>query len=129
MLTDLLNGIVLLVNFVLVPALSYGSQLALCALAVTLIYAILRFANFAQGDTMAFATVVTILFTWLLQKLGISFGFMPTAILALPFAIIVCLIYVLLVDKFIYNYYRKQNSKPITVVMVSVGVMFVTGGL
>ncbi|WP_457552792.1 branched-chain amino acid ABC transporter permease [Desulfobacula sp.] len=128
-LTDIINAIVLFLNFVFVPALSYGSQLALGALAVTLVYAILRFANFAQGDTMAFATIITILITWLLQKMGITFGFMPTALLALPFAIIACIIYVLLTDKFVYKYYRKQNSKPITIVMASVGVMFVTGGL
>jgi len=128
-LTDILNAIVLLLNFVFMPGLAYGSQLALGALAVTLVYAILRFANFAQGDTMAFSTVVTILITWLLHKSGITLGFMPTAILALPFSIIICLIYILLADKFVYDYYRRQNSKPITVVMASVGVMFVTGGL
>ncbi len=128
-LTDIMNSIVLLLNFVFLPALSYGSQLALGALAVTLVYAILRFANFAQGDTMAFATVITILITWLLQKADITPGFMPTALLALPLAVIACLLYVLMVDKFVYNYYRKQNSKPITIVMASVGVMFVTGGL
>jgi len=128
-LMDILNAIVLLLNFVFVPAVSYGSQLALGALAVTLVYAILRFANFAQGDTMAFATVITILITWLLQRFGIHLGFMPTALLALPFAILACLGYVLLVDKFVYAYYRRQNSKPITIVMASVGVMFVTGGL
>lgn len=126
---DIINAVVLLLNFVFMPALSYGSQLALGALAVTLIYAILRFANFAQGDTMAFSTVITILITWLLQKWGITLGFLPTALLALPLAIIATLIYILLTDKFVYAYYRKQNSKPITVVMASVGVMFVTGGL
>lgn len=126
---DIINAVVLLLNFVFMPALSYGSQLALGALAVTLVYAILRFANFAQGDTMAFSTVITILTTWLLQKWGITLGFIPTALLALPLAIIATLIYILLTDKFVYAYYRKQNSKPITVVMASVGVMFVTGGL
>jgi branched-chain amino acid transport system permease protein len=129
LLTDFFNAIVLLLNFVIVPALSYGSQLALSALAVTLIYAILRFANFAQGDTMALSTVITILLTWLLQKYGIGLGFLPTAFLALPVAVLVCLFYMLMVDRFIYRYYREQNSKPITVVMVSVGVMFVTAGL
>ena len=127
--TDIINAVVLVCNFLVVPALSYGSQLALGALAVTLVYAVLRFANFAQGDTMAFATVVTILFTWLLQNYGINFGFMPTAILAMPMAIIACLIYILFIDKFVYEYYRSQNSKPITIVMASVGVMFITGGI
>ena len=44
---DFVNALVMLSNFVIVPALSYGSQLALGAIGVTLIYGILRFANFA----------------------------------------------------------------------------------
>ena len=44
-MTDILNAIVLLGNFVLVPGLAYGSQLALGALGVTLIYGILRFST------------------------------------------------------------------------------------
>lgn len=126
---DIINSVVLIGNFVVMPALSYGSQLALGALAVTLVYSILRFANFAQGDTMAFSTVVTILATWQLQKMGITFGFLPTALLAIPVGIIACLVYVLIFDRIVYKYYRKQNSKPITLVMAAVGVMFVTGGL
>ena len=55
---ELLNAVVLLSNFVIVPALSYGSQLALGALGVTLIFGILRFANFAHGDLMAFGTMI-----------------------------------------------------------------------
>ena len=52
---NLLNAFVLLANFVLIPAIAYGSQLALGALGVTLIYAVLRFSNFAHGDMMASA--------------------------------------------------------------------------
>ena len=58
---DLLNAFVALLNFVIIPATAYGSQLALGALGVTLIYGILRFSNFAHGDTMAFGAMVTIL--------------------------------------------------------------------
>ena len=43
--TDILNAVILMCNFLIVPALSYGSQLALGALAVTLVYSVLRFAN------------------------------------------------------------------------------------
>ncbi|MDD9979083.1 MAG: branched-chain amino acid ABC transporter permease, partial [Boseongicola sp.] len=75
---DYLNAIVALSNFVLVPAIAYGSQLALGALGVTLIYGILRFSNFAHGDTMAFGAMVTVLFTWYLQSLGVSLGPLPT---------------------------------------------------
>jgi branched-chain amino acid transport system permease protein len=70
---DFLNGLVAFLNFVVVPATAYGAQLALGALGATLVYGILRFSNFAQGDTMAFGTMVTILFTWLFQSMGISF--------------------------------------------------------
>ena len=61
---NVLNAFVLLSNFVLVPAIAYGSQLALGALGVTLIYAVLRFSNFAHGDMMAFGTMIVILATW-----------------------------------------------------------------
>lgn len=61
---DILNALVAFLNFVFVPGLAYGAQLALGALGVTLIYGILRFSNFAHGDTMAFGTMVTILGTW-----------------------------------------------------------------
>ena len=71
---DYLNAVVLLLNYIFVPALAYGSQLALGAIFVTLIYGILRFANFATGDMMSFGTMVAILFTWYFQSLGISLG-------------------------------------------------------
>ena len=70
---DLLNAIILLLNYIFVPALTYGSQLALGAIFVTLIYGILRFANFATGDMMAFGTMVTILITWYFQSIGYFF--------------------------------------------------------
>ena len=87
-MTDFLNAIVALMNFVIIPATAYGSQLALGALGVTLIYGILRFSNFAHGDTMAFGAMTTILVTWGLQAAGIGFGPLPTALLALPFGIL-----------------------------------------
>ena len=53
-MADFLNALVILANFILVPGLAYGSQLALGALGVTLVYGVLRFSNFAHGETMAF---------------------------------------------------------------------------
>lgn len=126
---DLLNAFALLSNFVLVPAIAYGSQLALGALGVTLVFAILRFSNFAHGDTMAFGTMFTILFTWWLQSLGVNLGPLPTALLALPVGIIVCAVYVLICDKLVYKFYREQKAEPVIYLIASVGVMFVTNGL
>ena len=126
---DFLNAFVALCNYVLVPSIAYGSQLALGALGVTLIYGILRFSNFAHGDTMAFGATVTILFTWLLQSFGISFGPLPTALLALPFGILGCIALVLTTDRLVYRFYRQKKAKPVILVIVSMGVMFIMNGL
>ncbi len=123
---DFLNAIILLLNYVIVPALSYGSQLALGAIFVTLIYGILRFANFATGDMMSFGTMFAVLLTWYFQSLGISLGVLPTALLTIPFAIVMMILYMLTVDKFVFSYYRIKKSPPVMLAMVSIGVMFVT---
>ena len=126
---DFLNAIVAFANFVLVPATSYGAQLALGALGVTLIFGILRFSNFAHGDTMAFGAMVTILITWWFQSLGINFGVLPTALLALPFGIVVTIGLLLGTDRLVYRFYRKQKAAPVILVIVSMGVMFIMNGL
>ena len=126
---DLLNGIVALANFVLIPAVAYGSQLALGALGVTLIYGILRFSNFAHGDAMAFGTMCAILVTWGLQAMGVGLGPLPTALLAIPFGILGAAALLLLTDRFVYRFYRAQRAKPVILVIVSMGVMFIYNGL
>ena len=126
---DFLNAIVTLSNFVLIPAIAYGSQLALGALGVTLVYGILRFSNFAHGDTMAFGTMVVILFTWWFQAMGISFGPLPTALLALPFGIAATALLMIGTDRVVYRFYRKKKSEPVIFLIVSLGVMFIMNGL
>ena len=108
------------------PALSYGSQLALGAIFVSLIYGILRFAYFTAGDLMSFGTMFTILFTWYFQSLGINLGVLPTALLAIPFGVIITILYVLAKDKLVFSYYREKKSPPVMLAMVSIGTMFVT---
>lgn len=126
---DFLNAIVAIANYVLIPGIAYGSQLALGALGVTLIYGILRFSNFAHGDTMAFGTMVTILFTWWFQSLGISIAPLPTALLALPFGIVFTALLLLGTDRAVYRFYRAKRAAPVILVIVSMGVMFIMNGL
>ena len=126
---DFANGLVAFLNFVFVPAAAYGSQLALGALGVTLIYGILRFSNFAHGDTMAFGAMVTIFATWGLQAAGITLGPLPTALLALPAGILGTVLLLLLTDRFVYRFYRDQKAKPVILVIVSLGVMFIMNGI
>ena len=128
-MNDLLNALVLISNYVLIPSLSYGSQLALGALGVTLVFGILRFANFAHGEMMSFATMGTIFITWWLQSLGISAGFFPTALLALPFGILLTMLLVGFTERTVFRFYRLRKSRPVIFVIASVGVMFMLNGI
>ncbi|WP_460273803.1 branched-chain amino acid ABC transporter permease [Celeribacter sp. ULVN23_4] len=126
---DLLNALVAFTNFVVVPATAYGAQLALGALGVTLIYGVLRFSNFAHGETMSFGAMVVVLVTGLFKSWGISLGVLPTALLALPFGIIATALLLLATDKVVYKFYRKVKAAPVMLVIVSTGVMFTMNGL
>ena len=128
-MTDFLNAIVLFANFVFVPGLAYGAQLALGALGVTLVFGILRFANFAHGDLMAFGAMVTILVTWWLQSIGVGIDPLPTALLALPVGMAGAVALALLTDRWVFRFYRRRKAAPIVMVMASVGVMFMYNGL
>ncbi|AXI42448.1 branched-chain amino acid ABC transporter permease [Sulfitobacter sp. SK011] len=126
---DLLNAIIALANYVLIPGIAYGSQLALGALGVTLVYGILRFSNFAHGDTMAMGAMATVLMTWLFQSWGISLGPLPTALLALPFGIAFAILLLLGTDRAVYRFYRDKKAKPVILVIVSLGVTFIYNGV
>ncbi|MCZ4257594.1 branched-chain amino acid ABC transporter permease [Sulfitobacter sp. G21635-S1] len=126
---DLLNALIAFLNYVFVPGVAYGSQLALGALGVTLVYGILRFSNFAHGDTMAMGAMSAVLLTWLFQSWGISLGPLPTALLALPFAIGLTILLLLGTDRVVYRFYREKKAKPVILVIVSLGVTFIYNGI
>lgn len=126
---DIVNALALFANFVLIPATAYGAQLALGALGVTLIFGILRFANFAHGELMSLGAMASILATWLLQDLGVGIAPLPTALLALPFGIAATVLVALAAERSVFRFYRRQRSSPIVFAIVSVGVLFVLAGL
>ena len=126
---DLLNALVLISNYILIPSLSYGSQLALGAVGVTLVFGILRFANFAHGELMGLGCTVTIFLTWWFQSMGITNSFFPTALFAMPFAMLITIFIVLAIDQSVFRFYRLNKSRPVIFVVASVGVMFMLNGL
>lgn len=126
---EILNALALFANFVAVPATAYGAQLALGALGVTLIFSILRFANFSHGELMSFGAMATILVTWFLQAQGVSIAPFPTALLALPVGILIAVMLALATDRLVFRFYRRKRANPIVFAIVSVGVMFVFAGL
>lgn len=126
---DYANSALLLTNYLIVPGIAYGCQLALGALGVTLVFSVLRFSNFAHGELMSVGTMFAIFVTWGFQAMGLSFGPVPTALVALPFAILASIAVALLTDKAIYRFYRIKRSDPVILLIVSIGVMFVMAGL
>jgi len=78
---------------------------------------------------MSFGTMFTIFFTWLFQSWGISIKPLPTALLALPFGIIATMILALVMDKTVYRYHRENKSSNVIFLIVSIGTMFVIGGI
>lgn len=102
------------VNNHILPALVLGCVYTLGAIAVSLIFSILRFAHFAHGDMMtiggyfAFAIVT-------------AFGLPPLA--ALPFAAIGTIGVALAIDRWAYKPFRR--AKPIIVVIASFGIALV----
>ncbi len=129
MLLDMANALVLLGNYVIVPGLAYAAQLALGALGITLVFGILRFANLAHGDLMAFGTAGAILATWQLQAWGVGIHPLPTALLALLFGMAAAVGAALAADRLVFRFYRRKRSAPVVLVMASLGVMFVLNGL
>lgn len=126
---DLLNALVLLVNSILIPALTYGSTLALGALGVTLVFSILRFANFAHGDLMALGTVIALMLVNALRGLGVNLSPLPLGLVVLPLAVVATALIAVAFDRSVFAYYRSIKARPIIMVMASIGVMFLLNGL
>ena len=128
-MADVLNALILLGNYIVVPGLAYGSQLALGALGVTMIYAVLRFSNFGHGEIMSFGTMLVIMTTFAMQDFGLSISPFPTALVALPAGIVGAIGLCLLLDQYVYKFHRQQRASPVICLIVSIGTMFIIGGL
>ena len=126
---DALNALILIGNYIVVPGLAYGSQLALGALGVTMVYAVLRFSNFGHGEIMSFGTMLVILTTFAMQDVGLSISPLPTALVALPAGIVGAICLCLLLDRYVYKFHRQQRASPVICLIVSIGTMFIIGGL
>lgn len=108
-MTDIIGD---LVNFYLIPGLVLGSIYALGAIGLTLTFGILRFANFAHGETMTLGAY----FAWSLVQIT---GWHPVAVL--PVAMVLTVLVALGVDRGFYKPFR--SSPTIILVIASFGMM------
>ena len=106
------------VNFHLIPGLVLGSIYALGAIGVTLTFGILRFANFAHGETMtlgAYLTLTVVVLTgW-------------HALLFLPVAMALTALFVLGMDRVFFRPLR--HAPTIILVISSFGLMLMVRSL
>ena len=106
------------VNFHLIPGLVLGSIYALGAIGVTLTFGILRFANFAHGETMTLGAYFTLTLTALT-------GLHP--LLFLPVAIALTALAVLGMDRLFFRPLRHGST--IILVIASFGLMLMVRSL
>lgn len=112
----------------LMDGLVTGSMIGLGAIGVTLTYSILRFANFAHGEFLAWGAYIALAVSgalgWLLPSLlapigPFSFGWsLPIAVIA---AVALTGGLALLVDALLFGRLRAQRSTVIIMVMASFG--------
>ena len=94
----------------LVDALSYGATLGLAALAIGLVFGVIRLANFATGEIITAAAYALVL-TW-------DLGWY----VAIPIAIIVAVLISLLMELAVFS--RMRNAGPATLLITSFGLSF-----
>ncbi len=114
----------------------YGSIIALGAIGLTLIYGILRFANFAHGDLMSLGAYMALFLIQVLFPLlgvpqerfgGTSFGW--PLILALPLAAAGTALVAIALDQFFYRPLRVRRASPVILAMASLGAAFIVRNL
>ena len=100
------------INFYLLPGIILGSIYALGAIGMTLTFGILRFANFAHGETMTLGVYIA----WSLVQLT---GLHPLVVM--PVAMVLTIIAVLGIDKMFYKPLR--DAPVVMLVVASFGLM------
>jgi branched-chain amino acid transport system permease protein len=94
----------------LVDAISQGATLGLAALAIGLVFGVIRLANFAQGEIIT-ASAYSIIFTW---QLGWY--------VAIPIAIVIGVILSLLMEVGVFS--RMRTATPATLLVASFALSF-----
>lgn len=103
------------INFYFIPGLILGSIYALGAIGITMTFVILRFANFAHGESMTLG----VYFAWSLVQIT---GWHPLVVM--PVAMVLTVMYALSIDKLFYKPLR--NAPVVMLVVASFGLMLMT---
>ncbi|MBW2411486.1 MAG: branched-chain amino acid ABC transporter permease [Deltaproteobacteria bacterium] len=116
----------------IVYGIVFGSIISLGAIGLTLVFGIIRFANFAQGDLMTTGAYIALfLVTGLLAWIGIpdttfgplSFGW--RMLIAFPVSMVAVGGLAIVADRILYRKLRQKGSGPVMLAMSSLGAAFI----
>lgn len=116
----------------LVYGIVFGSIIALGSIGLSLIFGILRFANFAHGDMMtAGAYVALFLVSGFFNWLGVPdgslgpFSFGWRMVIAIPISMIAIGMLAILLDRILYQPLRRKRSSNVLLAMAALGASFI----
>ncbi len=123
-----MNELIFFINKVVVAGSVIGCIYALGAVGATLVFGILRFANFAHADMMTVGAFVALMAAALLPGAGPAVG-LPTGFVVLPIAAAAVALLAVALDRMFYQPLRERNVKPILLLVASIGVMLMIQGI
>jgi len=107
----------------------FGSIISIGAIGLSLVFGIIRFANFAHGDLMTTGAYVALfMVTWALAWIPdtnfgqLSFGW--RMLIAFPVAMFVVACVAVALDRILYQKLRRKKSGPVIMAMSSLGAAF-----
>jgi branched-chain amino acid transport system permease protein/neutral amino acid transport system permease protein len=108
----------------------FGSIIALGAIGLTLVFGIIRFANFAHGDLMSTGAfialfLVTWVFAWVPDTNFGSLSFGWRMLIAFPVSMVVVGGIAIALDRILYRKLRQKKSGPVILAMSSLGAAFI----
>ena len=110
----------------------FGSIIALGAIGLTLVFGIIRFANFAHGDLMSSGAYLALfMVTGLLSWIGVpdttfgSLSFGLRMLIAFPVCMFMVGCLAIAADRILYRKLRNNKSGPVMLAMSSLGVAFI----
>lgn len=123
-----MDELVFFINKVVISGTVIGSIYALGAVGITVVYGILRFANFAHGDVMTLGAFLTYVLAAGLAAMGVSLP-IPLGILMLPIAMVLTAVAANGIDRTFYAPLRRKGATSIALLIASIGVTLMLQGV
>jgi len=116
----------------IVYGIVFGSIISLGAIGLTLVFGIIRFANFAHGDLMTTGAYIALfMVTEVLSWIGVpnttfgSLSFGWRMLIAFPVSMVVVGCVAIAADRILYRKLRMKRSSPVMLAMSSLGAAFI----